>query len=95
MIWKNKAGKSLTPGIAKELIAVGRTEKPVTGFRGRSGRGFSAKFKLVQNEEAKWRVEFDEAWATAPPPAANGAESGAAAPPDGGRRTRAAARAGG
>jgi DNA topoisomerase-3 len=68
VIWKNKAGKSLPVSVAKELMQKGRTEKPVTGFRGRSGRGFSAKLKLVQNEEGKWRVEFDEAWATEPPP---------------------------
>jgi DNA topoisomerase III len=100
VIWKNKAGKTLTPGIAKELMAKGRTEKPVPGFRGRSGRGFTAKLKLVQNEEGKWRVEFDEAWATGAPPAdengdvsADGAAPEAVATPsDGGRRTRAAAR---
>jgi DNA topoisomerase-3 len=72
VVWKNKAGKTLTPVIVKELMEKGRTEKPVTGFRGRSGRSFSAKLKLVQNDEGKWRVEFDEEWATAPaapPPA--------------------------
>src|SRR5205085_3804293 len=67
VIWKNKAGKTLPVSVAKELMASGRTEKPVTGFRGRSGRGFNAKLKLVQNEEGRWRVEFDEAWATEPP----------------------------
>jgi DNA topoisomerase III len=35
----------------------------VTGFKGRSGRSFRAKLELAQNEEGKWRVEFDEAWA--------------------------------
>src|SRR5206468_3440161 len=50
-----------------ELIEKRRTEKPVPGFKGRSGRSFSAKLKLVQGEDGKWRVEFDEAWATAPP----------------------------
>jgi DNA topoisomerase-3 len=68
VIWKNKAGKTLTPVIVKELMEKRRTEKPVTGFRGRSGRNFSAKLKLVQNEEGKWRVEFDEEWATQPRP---------------------------
>jgi DNA topoisomerase-3 len=103
VIWKNKAGKTLTPGIAKELMASGRTEKPVPGFRGRSGRSFNAKLKLVQNEEGKWRVEFDEEWATAQPPPSpaevngsepegNGVEPSSASPSDGGRRTRAAAR---
>ena len=69
VIWKQKAGKSLPVSVAKELMEKGRTEKAVSGFRGRSGRSFSAKLKLVQNEEGKWRVEFDEEWATAAPAA--------------------------
>ena len=43
VIWKSKAGKNLPPAVAKELIARGRTEKPVTGFKGRSGRSFRAR----------------------------------------------------
>ena len=90
VIWKSKAGKSLSPEIAKELMANKRTEKPVTGFRGRSGRNFSAKLKLVQNEEGKWRVEFDEEWATAAPPPPPEQDGAAAAKPssDGGRKRR-------
>src|ERR671922_287537 len=67
VIWKQKAGKTLPVSVAKELMEKGRTEKAVTGFRGRSGRSFSAKLKLVQNEEGRWRIEFDEEWATAAP----------------------------
>jgi DNA topoisomerase-3 len=80
VIWKKKAGKSLPVSVAKELIEslrqsvergddppVGRTEKPVTGFRSRAGRTFRAKLKLEQNEEDKWRVDFDEEWAKEPP----------------------------
>jgi DNA topoisomerase-3 len=67
VIWKQKAGKTLSPSVAKELMANGRTEKAVTGFRGRSGRGFSARLMLAQNDEGKWRVEFDEEWARAQP----------------------------
>jgi DNA topoisomerase-3 len=80
VIWKRKAGKSLPVSVAKELIeslkssreageepGVGRTAKPVTGFRGRSGRTFRAKLKLEQVEEGKWRVDFDEDWAKEPP----------------------------
>jgi DNA topoisomerase-3 len=80
VIWKRKAGKSLPVAVAKELIeslkasreagqdpGVGRTAKPVTGFRGRSGRTFRAKLKLEQVEEGKWRVDFDEEWAKEPP----------------------------
>jgi DNA topoisomerase-3 len=63
VIWKAKAGKTLPTAVAKELIATGRTAKPVTGFKGRSGRSFRAKLALQQSEEGKWRVEFDEPWA--------------------------------
>jgi DNA topoisomerase III len=63
VIWKAKAGKTLTVPIARELIRTGYTEKPVTGFRGRSGRSFRAHLALSQTEEGKWRVEFDEQWA--------------------------------
>ncbi|MFL5841590.1 MAG: hypothetical protein ACJ77Z_14170, partial [Thermoleophilaceae bacterium] len=81
VIWKNKAGKTLPVSVVKELIeslresrergedpGVGRTKGQVTGFRGRSGRTFRAKLKLEQNEEGKWRVEFDEDWAQGPRP---------------------------
>jgi DNA topoisomerase-3 len=63
VIWKSKAGKNLAPAVAKELIARGKTEKQVTGFKGRSGRSFRARLALVQNEEGRMRVEFDEPWA--------------------------------
>src|SRR4051794_15310189 len=63
VIWKAKAGKQMPAAVAKELIATGRTAKAVTGFKGRSGRSFRARLALVQNEEGKWRVEFDEPWA--------------------------------
>jgi DNA topoisomerase-3 len=102
VIWKKKAGKSLPVAVAKELIAslkdarergedpgVGKTEKAVTGFRGRSGRTFRAKLRLEQQDEGKWRVEFDEDWAKEPPreqteegaaEADTATEEGAAAP---------------
>jgi DNA topoisomerase-3 len=66
VIWKRKAGKTLPVSVVKELMATGRTEKPVTGFRSRAGRTFRAKLRLEQNEEGKWRVEFDEDWAKEP-----------------------------
>jgi DNA topoisomerase III len=66
VIWKKKANKILPPAVVKELMATRKTEKAVSGFRGRSGRMFSAKLKLEQNEEGKWRVEFDEDWAREP-----------------------------
>ena len=37
VIWKAKAGKNLTPAVARELITTGLTAKQVTGFKGRSG----------------------------------------------------------
>ena len=43
-----------------------KTAKAVTGFKGRSGRSFSAKLALEQGEDGKWRVEFDEEWARQP-----------------------------
>jgi DNA topoisomerase-3 len=63
VIWKSKAGKTLPVAIARELIKTGYTERPVTGFRGRSGRSFRARLAMSQTEEGKWRVEFDEEWA--------------------------------
>ena len=88
VIWKAKAGKTLPAAVAKELIATGRTARPVTGFKGRSGKSFRARLALQQNEEGRWRVEFDEPWAregakppddeATPPPAAEAAADGAA-----------------
>jgi len=63
VIWKSKAGKTLPPAVARELIATGRTARPVTGFKGRSGKSFRARLSLEQSTEGKWRVEFDEPWA--------------------------------
>ena len=88
MIWKSKAGKNLPVAVAKELIATGRTAKPVTGFKGRSGKSFRARLALQQSEEGKWRVEFDEPWASEgakppdeeSPPRADG-RGGATPPP--------------
>jgi DNA topoisomerase-3 len=75
-VWKKKAGKNLPASVVKELMeslgqsikrgdepATGRTAKPVTGFKGRSGRSFRAKLKINRTAEGKWRVEFDEDWA--------------------------------
>jgi DNA topoisomerase-3 len=72
VIWKGKAGKQLPVSVARELITRGRTVKPVTGFKSRAGRNFRARLALEQNEEGKWRVEFDEPWA----------KEGAAKPPE-------------
>jgi DNA topoisomerase III len=66
VIWKKKASKILPVSVVRELMETKRTAKPVPGFKGRSGRSFSAKLKLEQGEDGKWRVEFDEEWANAP-----------------------------
>jgi DNA topoisomerase-3 len=78
VIWKSKAGKQLPVSVARELIKTGRTEKPVSGFKGRSGRTFRARLALQQAEDGKWRVEFDEPWAKegAKPPEAEQQEAG-------------------
>jgi DNA topoisomerase III len=81
VIWKSKTGKQLPVGVARELIRTGRTEKPVSGFKGRSGKSFRARLALMQNDEGKWRVEFDEPWARegSKPPDSEDAGNGAAA----------------
>jgi DNA topoisomerase-3 len=63
VIWKSKAGKQLPLAVARELIKTGYTARPVTGFRGRSGRSFRAHLALQQTDDGKWRVEFNESWA--------------------------------
>ncbi|MFZ0091614.1 MAG: DNA topoisomerase 3 [Solirubrobacteraceae bacterium] len=81
VIWKSKAGKQLPVAVARELIRTGRTERAVTGFKGRSGKSFRARLALMQNDEGKWRVEFNEPWARegAKPPEVEEASDGAAA----------------
>jgi DNA topoisomerase-3 len=77
VIWKSKAGKTLPLAVARELIKTGYTARPVTGFRGRSGRSFRARLAMSQTEDGKWRVEFDEDWAKegAKPPEAEAEET--------------------
>jgi DNA topoisomerase III len=84
VIWKGKAGKQLPAAVALELIRHGRTEKPVTGFKGRSGRSFRARLALEQQDDGKWRVEFDEPWARegTKPPEAETEEAAAEARPE-------------
>ncbi len=91
VIWKQKAGKILPVNVIKELMATRKTAKPVTGFKGRSGRAFKAKLKLFQDEEGKWRVDFDEEWAREPRPETDAGqadgEEGAEAESDGKQQT--------
>jgi DNA topoisomerase-3 len=65
VIWKSKAGKTLPLAVARELIRTGYTARPVSGFKGRSGRSFRSHLALQQTPDGKWRVEFNEAWAKA------------------------------
>ena len=82
VIWKSKAGKNLPVTLAKELIKTGRTERPVTGFKSRAGKSFRSRLALMQTDEGRWRVEFDEPWAKegAKPPEAEEATAEAVAP---------------
>ena len=82
VIWKAKAGKNLTTAVARELIKTGRTERPVTGFKSRAGKSFRSRLALMQTEEGRWRVEFDEPWAkegAKPPEADEAATDGSTA----------------
>jgi DNA topoisomerase-3 len=63
VIWKGKSGKQLSVAIARELIRSGHTSRAVTGFKARSGRNFRGHLALSQDDEGKWRVEFNEVWA--------------------------------
>ena len=85
VIWKSKTSKQLPIAVARELIKTGRTQRAVTGFKGRSGKSFRARLALMQNEEGKWRVEFDEPWARAgakPPDAEDAGNGGSPEPSD-------------
>ncbi len=77
VVWKKMARKSLPASVVKELMQslaqsikrgdeppVGRTAQPLTGFKGRSGRSFKAKLKIVRVPDGKWRVDFAEDWAS-------------------------------
>jgi DNA topoisomerase-3 len=55
VIWKRVAGRTITPEVARQLIANGRTNDVLSGFRSRAGKPFRAR--LVLNDEGK--VEFD------------------------------------
>ncbi|MEA2357461.1 MAG: topoisomerase [Solirubrobacteraceae bacterium] len=82
VIWKSKAGKQLPGAVARELIQTGFTARPVTGFKGRSGRSFRARLALEQTDEGRWRTEFNEPWAkegAKPPEAEEPTDGGAAA----------------
>ena len=55
VIWKRVAGRTLTPEVARQLLADGRTREVLSGFRSRAGKPFRAR--LLLKEDGK--VEFD------------------------------------
>lgn len=55
IIWKKVAGKALTAGQVRELLARGETRRPVKGFKSKAGRKFEARLRL---ERATGRVSF-------------------------------------
>jgi DNA topoisomerase-3 len=56
VIWKKVAGRSITPEIARQLLANGRTNDVISGFRSRGGKHFRAR--LVLNAEGQIEFEF-------------------------------------
>ena len=55
MIWKQVAGRTITPEVARQLLEEGRTKEVLSGFRSKNKKPFRAR--LVMNEDGK--VEFD------------------------------------
>jgi DNA topoisomerase-3 len=68
VIWKRIAGRSITPEIARQLLAQGRTNDVLSGFRSRGGKHFRAR--LVLNDEGQIEFEFPARAQTAQPTAA-------------------------
>jgi DNA topoisomerase-3 len=62
VIWKQVAGRTLTPEIARQLIDEGRTRDVLSGFRSKNKKPFRAR--LVLGEDGKIEFEFPERAAT-------------------------------
>jgi len=58
VIWKQIAGRTITPEIARQLLEEGRTRDVLSGFRSRNKKPFRAR--LVLNGEGKIEFEFPE-----------------------------------
>ena len=56
VIWKRVAGRTLTPEVARQLLADGRTTEVLSGFRSRAGKPFRAR--LLLKEDGKVEFEF-------------------------------------
>jgi len=65
VIWKRVAGRTLTPEIARQLLAEGRTNDVLSGFRSKGGKHFRAR--LVLNENGQIEFEFAARSQTAQP----------------------------
>jgi DNA topoisomerase-3 len=63
VIWKKVAGRTITPELARQLIADRRTTDVVAGFKSRAGKQFRAR--LVLNDEDKIEFQFPERAAAA------------------------------
>jgi hypothetical protein len=59
------AGRTLTPEIARQLLAEGRTNDVLSGFRSKGGKHFRAR--LVLNENGQIEFEFVARSQTAQP----------------------------
>ena len=69
VIWKKLAGKNLPEIVVRELVTQGKTKNKISGFKGKSGRSFSAHLAIVQNDEGVWQSQFNEEWAFQDPDA--------------------------
>ena len=78
-IWKEIAGKAISPSTARALLRRGRSPL-LKGFRSRSGRTFEARLKL---EEGAVRFDFssEDPAPRGPDPERNPPHSPAAGPP--------------
>ena len=56
VIWKRVAGRTLTPEVARQLLADGKTTEVLSGFRSRAGKPFRAR--LLLKEDGKVEFEF-------------------------------------
>jgi DNA topoisomerase-3 len=62
VIWKRVAGKALGKKVLRELISDQKTSEPVTGFKSKRGKSFSARLALKRDGNT-WTTVFDEDWA--------------------------------
>lgn len=71
-MWKTVAGKALTHAQATQLLERGRTGV-ISGFRGKSGKSFSARLVWRDREAGTLAFEFDDRRPARPRGGAGGA----------------------